>query len=139
MKNTKKNAKKNSRPQLLPAQFKDLERFVAGWALPTEQERNHKRLSSSITEIQELYDALLPRIEAMMNYLNQFPLDNMPEDAQRLFLLGLAFAEIAMAVEAFKQPAVVDGFEPARFIRVDVPNMTPQLEFERSARRAAGS
>ncbi len=139
MKNTKSHTKKKTPSRVLPPQFKDLERFVADWALSTEEERNRKRLSSSIKEIQALYDALLPRIEAMMDYLNQFPLDNMPEDAQRLFLLGLAFAEIAMAVEAFKQPAVVDGFEPSRFVRVDVPNMTPHLPFEQAKARVAAA
>jgi len=102
--------------QTLPAQFKDLEPFVATWALATERERNRKRLSSTMEDIQAFYNALLPRMEAMIEYLNQFPLEQMPEDAKRLFHLSLSLAEVANAVELFKQPDVIDGFDPERFI-----------------------
>jgi hypothetical protein len=102
--------------QTLPAQFKDLEPFVATWALATERERNRKRLASTMEEIQAFYNAMLPRMETIIEYLNQFPLDRMPEDAQRLFYLTLSLAEVANAVELFKQPGVIDGFDPERFI-----------------------
>lgn len=111
--------------QSLPAGFEDLEPFV-GWSLASERERNHKRLSSSMSEIQALYDALLPRMDEIINYLNKQPLDDMPEDARRLFHLSLALAEIAPAVEFYKQPDVVDGFPPDRFVPVEVPYMTPK-------------
>ncbi len=131
--------KKVQATRLLPEEFKDLEPFVDAWALRTEEQRNRKRLSSPMAEIQALYDAMLLRIEAITNYLNQIPLNSMPENAQRLFLLCLSFAEIATAAELFKQPTVVDGFDPTRFVRVDVPNMTPHLQFEGSEQQLAGS
>jgi hypothetical protein len=112
--------------QTLPAGFEDLEPFVGAWSLASERERNHKRLSSSMSEIQALYDALLPRMDEIIGYLNKQPLNNMPEDARRLFLLSLALAEIAPAVEFYKQPDVVDGFPPDRFVPVEVPYMTPE-------------
>jgi hypothetical protein len=111
--------------QKLPAGFEDLQTF-ADWSLVSERERNHKRLSSSMSEIQALYDALLPRMEEIINYLNKQPLDNMTEDARRLFHLSLALAEIAPAVEFYKQPDVVDGFPPDRFVPIEVPYMTPK-------------
>lgn len=111
--------------QMLPDQFKDLEPFVGAWARPTSAERQRKRLSSTMEEIQAFYDAILPRMGAIIEYLNQFPLDDMPEDAKRLSYLTLSLAEIASAVELFGQPGVVDGFDPARFIAVPVPHMTP--------------
>lgn len=110
----------------LPAGFQDFEPFVGKWALATERERNRTRLSSSMAEIQELYDALLPRMEEIIGYLNQFPLDNLPAAAKPLFHLSLSLAEIAPAVELFKQPEVVDGFPADRFVPVEVPNMTPK-------------
>lgn len=112
--------------KLLPDGFEDLERFAAGWGLPSERERNRQRLSSSMEEIQELYDALLTRIEQIIEYLNQFPLENMPEDATRLLHLSLSLAEVAPAVEFYKQPEVVDGFPADRFVPVEVPNMSPR-------------
>jgi hypothetical protein len=109
---------------LLPEPFKDLEPFSA-WALRTEAERNKKRLSSPMAEIQAFYAAMLPRMEAVIEYLNQFPPDQMPEEARNLVHLTLSFAEITPSVELFKQPGVVEGFDPDRLIAVHVPNMTP--------------
>lgn len=110
---------------LVPDQFKDLGAFAPAWTLATETERNHRRLSSSMEELQALYEAMLPQMDAIFEYLNQFPLDNMPEDAKRLFYLTLSFAEIAPAVELFKQPSVIDGFESARFVATKIPHTTP--------------
>jgi len=101
--------------RLLPEPFRDLEPF-AGWALATEKERNRKRLASTMEEIQAFYDAILPRMEAVIAYLNQFPLDAMPADAQRLLSLTFSLAEISTAVELFKQPSVVDGYDASRFV-----------------------
>jgi hypothetical protein len=98
----------------LPEEFADLEPFMA-WSLATEAERSRKRRSSSMVEIQAFYDALLPRLESVINYLNQFPIDNLPADAQRLMNLALSLAEISTAVELFKQPTVVDGYDAERF------------------------
>jgi len=110
---------------MLPEGFQDFEPFVSHWALATERERNQQRLSSSMAEIQALYDALLPRMDEIIGYLNQFRLNEMPEDARRLFHLALSLAEVAPAVEFYKQPEVVDGFPAERFAPVEVPHMTP--------------
>ena len=111
--------------QSLPEEFKDLEPF-SGWALPTERDRNHKRLNSEMSEIQSLYDTVLPRMEAIMEYLNKFPINSMPEDAQRLLNLTLSLAEVAPAVEFYQQARVIDGSPAERFVPIDVPNMTPK-------------
>jgi hypothetical protein len=108
----------------LPNEFNDLEPF-AGWALPTERERNHKRINSQMSEIQALYDTMVPRMGAIMEYLNKLPIDGMPEDAQRLFDMTLSLAEVAPAVEFYQQPRVIDGFPAERFIPIDVSDMTP--------------
>jgi hypothetical protein len=111
----------------LPEQFRDLQRLVEqGWSVAAERERNAKRLSSSMAEIQALYDSMLPKMDDIITYLNKFPLDHMPEDARRLFYLTLSLAEVAPAVEFYKQPDVVDGFPASRFIPIDVPHMTPK-------------
>jgi hypothetical protein len=98
---------------LLPDEFVNLERFVE-WSLPTERERNAKRLASSMEEITTFYQALLPVTEAVLEYLDRFELGKMPEREQRLLNLTLALAEVANAVELFKNPAVIDGFDPKR-------------------------
>jgi hypothetical protein len=109
--------------KVLPDPFTDLEPFVDAWVLATETERNQKRLASSMTEILAFYDAMLPRMEAVLTYLSQFPLGRAPEDAltlpeetRRLLYLALAVAEVAPAVELYKQPGVIDGFDSRRFV-----------------------
>jgi len=101
---------------LLPEVFADLERFAGPWAVATETERSRKRQGSTMEEIQAFYEAMLPRTETILSYLNQFPLHEMPEDAKRLLYLTLSLAEVAPAVELFKQPSVVDGYDISRLI-----------------------
>ena len=106
---------------LLPNQFAQLEHFIA-WALPTITERNRKRLSSSMEEIQRFYDAMQPRIDSILTYLDDFALQEMPAGARRLMLLALALAEVSDAVELFHEPGVTGGCDPTRFVVVDEPN-----------------
>ncbi len=104
---------------LLPAQFTDLEPFAGAWALATQRERERKRAASTPEELKTLYNTLIPRLQPMLEYLNQFPLNNLPEDARRLLYLTLSFAEIAPFVECYGgQPHVPNSFEETRFIAV---------------------
>ena len=72
---------------LLPKEFKDLEAFVSEWALVTESERVKKRYSSTMEEIKLFYDAMLPQLETILEYLNRFSLDELPEAEKRLLYL----------------------------------------------------
>ncbi len=99
----------------LPEPFHDLEPFVA-WALATEAERMSKRQTSEMAEIQAFYDAIFPRMLAVIAYLNECALEAMPEAATRLMYLTLSLAEIAPAVENFGQPREPDTFDPFRFV-----------------------
>ena len=92
----------------LPASFSDLQRFI-DWALPTERERHDRRLSSTFNELRDYYNTLLPRMEAIVDYLNEYPLESMPEAEKKLLYLGLMFIESAVAVEMFKDPDIPDG------------------------------
>jgi hypothetical protein len=98
---------------LLPVEFSGLEALIE-WSLPTERQRNAKRLSSSMNEIKRFYDTILPQAEAILAYLDRFPLDEMPDQDRHLLYLVLSLAEVANAVELFKNPAVIDGFDPTR-------------------------
>jgi len=93
---------------LLPAPFAALEPFVAAWCLDSEPERYAKRLSSSMDEIQAFYDAIFPRTEEAIRYLEQFPLDALPEDASRLLKLLYSLILISFPVEIWRQPAIPD-------------------------------
>jgi hypothetical protein len=104
-------------PQTLPAGFEDLEIFVDDWALATETERMKKRWSSSMEEIRALYDAMVPRIEAVLDYLDQRDIKAYSEPEQRLMLLALSLAEATSAVETYNEPGVRYGFDsPERYV-----------------------
>ena len=100
---------------LLPKKFKDLEVFVDEWALVTESERVKKRYSTSMEEIKSFYDAMVPQLEELLEYLNQFSLDELPEAEQRLLYLTYSLAEISLSVEIFGESGVPHGYEPARY------------------------
>jgi hypothetical protein len=103
----------------LPESFGDLEQLADRWALPTENERHARRLASTMAELRSFYDAVLPRIDAILAYLNDFPLDNLPDEAQALLHLSLSLAEVAPAVELFGQPEVPDGYDSRRITVVE--------------------
>jgi hypothetical protein len=67
-------------------------------------------------DLKAFYDAMLARMEEVLPYLDQFPVDALPEDATRLFYLTLSLAEVAPAIEQFGQPSVVDGYDVKRII-----------------------
>jgi hypothetical protein len=93
---------------VLPPEFADLEPF-ADWCLPSEAERYAKRLSSSMDEMQAFYDAAFPRLEQILTYLDDLPLDDLPEDAHRLLELSYSLVNISFPVEVWRQPRVPDS------------------------------
>ena len=100
--------------QQLPAQFAELEPFL-DWALATERERTARRQTIGMAAIREFYAAMIPRLDEILRYLEGFAPENVPAEVNRLFLLTLALAEVAPAVENFGQPGVIDGYDFTRF------------------------
>lgn len=78
-----------------------------------------KRQASTIEELQGFYDVMLPRIDRVMDFVNRFPLQAMPDDAKALLALALSFAEVAPAVEWYRQPSVIRGFDVQRYRLVE--------------------
>ena len=78
------------------------------WCLDSEPERYAKRLASTMDEIQEFYDAVMPRAEEAIRYLEKFPLDDLPEDAFRLLKLLYSLILMSFPVEIWKQPYIPD-------------------------------
>ncbi len=105
----------NSPSGILPPQFSELEAF-ADWALPTETARRQKRLNSSMDEIESFYRAVLPRLEEVLEYLNDFPLVNLKGPEKRLMDLTLSLAEVSAAMELYGRPDHPFGIELTRFV-----------------------
>ena len=99
----------------LPAEFADLEPF-SDWCLEFERERYAKRLASTMAELQAFYDAAFPRLEAAMEYLDQFELNALPADATHLLWLCYSLVNASFPVEVWHQPRVPD----AGAARIDV-------------------
>lgn len=99
----------------LPDGFTDLQGLVSDWALPTEALRYRKRLTTPMNELQAYYDALLPRMEAIMAYLDEKNLDSLEASDAGLLDLALMFMEVSPAIELFFEPDVPEGFNWTRF------------------------
>ena len=74
--------------------FSDLERFVDDWALATDAERLNKRMTSKFEELQEFHRAMNQRLEEVVEFLNQFPYDQIPPEHLQLAYLALAAVEV---------------------------------------------
>jgi hypothetical protein len=102
-------ARANATPdRRLPAEFGDLEPFAARWCLASESERYARRLASSMEEMRALYDAVFPRVEAIFAHCDRWPLDALPDDAQRLLALVHSFVMVSFPVEVWRRPRIPD-------------------------------
>ena len=99
----------------LPESFADLAPWL-GWALEPERARTAKRVASSMDEIRAFYDALLPRLEAMIRHLEDFREGEMPAPERRLYLIALSLVEVANLVELYKRPEAVEACDPLRYL-----------------------
>jgi hypothetical protein len=93
---------------MLPVEFADLEPFAATWCLGSEPERYAQRMASTVDDMQTFYDAIVPRTEAAIAHLEQFPLDSLPEDGVNLLHLLYSMVQVSFPVEVWRQPRVPD-------------------------------
>lgn len=93
----------------LPDAFTDLEPFVADWALPTRTLRYEARLSKPCDELVRFYDAIAPRAEEAIAYLNELDINALPDDATRLLHLLYSMILVSYAVNVFKQNRIPDS------------------------------
>lgn len=100
--------------QHFPAAFQDLEGF-AGWALGSRDARYKRRLGSTMAAIRAFYDAVQPRMDAIIAYLNPRPLEALADEERRLLWLALAWMDASRAVEVLGAPDVRYGFAADRF------------------------
>lgn len=109
----------------LPAEFSDLEPFVPTWCLRTEAERWTQRMNTSIEDMRAFYSAVFPRMEAILAYCDAFPLDDLPDQAERLLQLALSFVMVSFPVEVWDAPAIPDVGN-ANLTRVADPAVSPR-------------
>lgn len=87
-----------------------IEPFLAEWGLPEATGRVGKRVATPIAGIEAFYAAMLPWMEEILNYLNQFPLDAIPDQDRRLAAAALAMCEVDNPVR-WKETELSSGFD----------------------------
>ena len=105
--------------QALPQDFQDLTQWTEHWGHTTEAERNLARVTSEMAKIQAFYDAMSPRMEALLEFLASYG-DHAPPEVNNLANLGKSFMEASLCVELFHEPTVPQGFDHRRF-HIDSP------------------
>jgi hypothetical protein len=104
--------------RLLPAAFADLEPLAAEWCLPTEEAQAVKRATTPLERLKKFHKVAFPRLEAMIQHLNQFPNDPaaLPEDVRRLFYLATTVMEVSVPIDlGWPQSDIEDVFPMERF------------------------
>jgi len=104
---------------LLPEGFADLEPFVAQWVLADEPHRMQKRWSSSMDDIVRFYEAMVPRVEAALDFLDSRNINALAPAETRLLHLTFSLVEIANSVEVYSRPSSPHALQPDRYVPVD--------------------
>ena len=91
-----------------PAGFEDLAPF-SDWVLQGERARYAKRIDSSMDELQTFYDAAMARLEDACAYLEQYAVDDLPEEGVNLLWLYCSLTTVSFPIEVWRQPRVPDA------------------------------
>ena len=97
----------STKNELLPSQFDGLASHLS-FALPTAKDRWRHRSSSTMSELQAFYDAMVPHMAAIMAYLQDFPADEQKLEPPVLNLVRLAkaFMDVSVSIELLHSPDV---------------------------------
>lgn len=88
---------------VLPNEFKDLEAY-SEWSLEHRKDRFHKRLNSPMEKITAFYNAMVPRIDSAVKYLNQKPLADLNKPEKNLLAMCLSLIEVSRCIERWDAP-----------------------------------
>ena len=83
----------------LPEAFASLQPLVGEWALASERARYQKLHRCTLDELRAFYDAMLPRMSEILEYLDRYTVSDMPDDARTLFHLAMTFSETAHPID----------------------------------------
>jgi hypothetical protein len=102
----------------LPEGFDDFRPFL-DWAIPAQSGRTAKKMNSTFGEVQALYDLGMTgnRIVEALSFCDGYPLDAMPPEVQRLFLITLSMAEVRPQVESYGAIRGAASADPSRMPR----------------------
>jgi hypothetical protein len=84
---------------LLPEKFANLEKYLVEWDLPNEEARFKKLHSTNMVDLKDFYDAMCNRIEEILDYLDQFNVNELFSEEKKLYDLTMTFAEVAHPID----------------------------------------
>jgi len=93
----------------LPQAFSELEPYVADWSLATRAERYAARRDRPFDELVAFYDAIAPRAEEAIAYLDGRDINALSDEATRLLHLLYSMILVSYAVNVFKQNRIPDA------------------------------
>ena len=84
--------------------FSELGPFIEKWGLETPHERLEHRSTATMSELTAFHEAIVPRLREIIEFLNQYPVDEIPEQHLPLAYAALAVCEVDDAVHMWKAP-----------------------------------
>lgn len=97
-----------------PPGFEHLREFE-DWVLFTDAERVEKQVTTSVEELAEFYEGMLPHIAAIHDHLENVAVDDIADEDRTLLCLGVMFIEIANGVEYYSPESTAADAMP-RFV-----------------------
>jgi hypothetical protein len=92
--------------------FSDLSGFVDNWGLESAHERLQKRSAADLSDLKVFYDAVTPRLEEIIEFLNQFPVNEIPQQFKPIAYMALAICEVDDAINVWKSSILEYISEP---------------------------
>ena len=92
--------------------FLPLAAFVEKWGLPSFEERVQVRMTSSMEELDSFYAAMVPHLDRIIKFLDQWPVNEIPAEHKPLAYATLALCEIDNAVNRWRQPRLPRAQDP---------------------------
>ena len=84
-------------------QFPRLKPFAERWGLASAHDRLQQRTRAELAELKEFYDAVSPQLDDIIQYLNQYPVDGIPDADKPLAYMALALCELDDALHVWQK------------------------------------
>jgi len=94
------------------SQFAELAPYIEKWGKPTLMDRVHVRCASSFEDLKAFHAAMLPRLREVITFLDQWPLEEIPDEHLPLSYAALAMCEVDNSVNRWKDVLLPEAQDP---------------------------
>jgi len=96
--------------------MENLDEHVQRWGLVTRVARREQRLNSTMRELEGFYTSVAPFMERIIELLNQFPVDAIPERYRPLAFTAFALCEVDGPVSKYLKVRFDQTSDPRHFV-----------------------